>query len=258
MKFQKFLIICLLVVFLLGCKTQQGQSQQTSEQQQTSANDKPRSQGSSVSSELTQFLSNKANLQWKIAYDVATEAQGQSISMKMTQYYKGAKKIRTDMRTQGVESRTYIVNDELTVCSQTQDSWNCFKTQLQEDKIGDTEKDFQSNLGNYNAVADGSKTVAGTSAKCFKVTDKSNKISMRECFSGDGIPLYIYMAGQGFTTEMTAASFSKTVSDSDFEVPAGAQTSTMPSVPEDAGSDDPCAACNYLTGDQKDQCLASC
>lgn len=253
MKLAKILVMTAILVFLISCKTQQDTSEKMQAPKMESKT--PAQQDKGASSEFMSLLSGKANLEWKIDYDVVSKAQGQTIQTKMTQYFKGEKKIRTDAVTQGIGSRSYLVDDVLTICTNQQGSWNCFKPDIKKDNVADTEKDIKQNTGKYNIVADGTKTVAGTTAKCYKVVGDANGVNMRYCFASDGIPLYMLAESSEFMTEMTATSYSKSVSDSDFEMPAGAQIQSMPSP---GGSPDTCSACNYMTGEQKDQCLASC
>jgi len=242
------LVITAILVFLISCETQQDTSEKT--ESKTSAQ-----QDKGSSSEFMSLLSGKANLEWKIDYDIVSKAQGQTVQTKMLQYFKGEKKIRTDVATQGIESRSYLVDDVFTICTNTQGSWNCFKSDIKKDNVADTEKDIKQNTGKYNIVADGTKTIAGTTAKCYKVVGDANGVNTKYCFASDGIPLYMLVESSDFMTEMTAKSYSKSVSDSDFEIPAGTKTQSMPSP---GGSTDPCSVCDYMTGDQKDQCLAEC
>jgi len=260
MKIQKILIVCLLIVFLVGCKTEQNQStdqqvngQQASGIDSSQAKTETQSQSSS-SSEFTEFLSRKAKLQWKINYEVNAETKGEKSSYAMTQYIKGAK-LRIDSAMGGYETRMYFADDAFTSCSQENNNWNCIKISAPKDNVKEVEKGIETETENYNVMADGSKTVAGTNTKCYKITDKANSFTLRECFSNDGLPLYSHMTDKDFGTEMTATSFSKSVSDAEFELPAGAQTQELPT---QGGSFDPCSACNYLSGEEKEQCLADC
>ena len=265
MELTKILVLSILLVFLIGCKAQQSQtsgSQQDASEKPSATKEtsKPEStppakQDKGASSEFINLLSGKANLEWMIDYDVSSKVQDKTVQTKMTQYFKGEKKIRTDVAAQGIKSRSYLVNDVLTICTKNQGSWNCFKSDVKKDNVADTEKDIKQNSGKYNIVADGTKTVAGTSTKCYKVVGDTKGINMRYCFTSDGIPLYMLMESSDFMTEIIATRYSKSVSDSDFEMPAGAQTQSMPSP---GGSSDPCSACSYLTGQQKDSCLATC
>lgn len=256
MKIQKILIACLLVIFLVGCKAKQNQgtNQQISGQASGIDSSVAKTETQDQSSEFVQLLSNKAKLQWKIAYDIDTEAKGEKSSYTMTQYVKGTK-LRMDSAVSGYETRTYFADNVFTSCSQQNNNWNCIKISAPKDDMKEVEKDIKTNTENYNIVSDGSKIVAGTNTKCYKITDKENSLTWRECFSNDGIPLYAYMEAKDFKTEMTATSFSKAVSDSDFVIPAGAQTQELPIQGE---SFDPCSACNYLSGEEKEECLANC
>jgi hypothetical protein len=207
----------------------------------------------------------KRNLQWKIAYDLKSEMDGKTVMSQLTQYMKGEDRFRTDMMYDGTESRVYMVEETFTMCSKQDGDWQCFKTTPQEGDdsadVQDWETEYEQNEDDYTIVADGTKVVAGVSTKCFKVVDqKSSDSVVRYCFASDGAPLYIYFSGQGTTSEMIATSYSKSVSDSEFTPPAEAQD--FGSMYGGAGTSptggDSCSYCNYLSGTDKDNCLASC
>ena len=236
-------------------KKSEKQAVDDSQEEQQAAKKEAKQESSNAFSEFTVFLGKKAALQWQVDYDIVSNAQGTQFQSTMIQYFKGADKIRSDTKTQGVESRTYLLNGELTSCTQTSGSWNCFKIEKQKDNVEDVENGLESNPANYEVTTDGTKVIAGVTTKCFKVLEKSQGATIRYCFSGEAIPLYISFVSSQASTEMTAKSFSKSVSDSVFDIPA-ASTTSIPSAGEAAS--DPCAACAYLSGEMKDSCLASC
>jgi len=151
-----------------------------------------------------------------------------------------------------------LVDSTLTSCTNN-DGWNCYKMELKKDALAKFEDEVETSQ-KYKIEADGTKVVAGVTAKCYKVTDTDDSVTVKYCFSSEGVPLYVYFQSPQAMTEMTARSYTKTVSDSVFDLPAGASTSTMPSVPSGSSgaSNDPCAYCNYMSGADKDSCLQSC
>jgi hypothetical protein len=222
--------------------------------------------GSSASAEFLKLLGAKANLEWKVAYTIAnTDSEGETATMQLTQYMKTEKKIRMDMMAAGTESQTFMVNGVATVCSKISGSWNCFKmdTDQQEEQTPASERyetQIEENPSDYGIVADGTKQVAGVTATCFKITQNADNVEARYCFK-DSVPLYIYTKSPDFTSEMTATSYSKSVSDSDFVPPAEAKdiNALVGGLGGGAGSTaDPCSYCDMVPSDAKADCLANC
>ena len=204
--------------------------------------------------EFTDLLSARSRLEWKVSYDINTKALGQELNLKSTQYIKGAEMMRMDSAFQGTETRVYIDHDVYTSCSNTGPGWNCFKvTNKDQESTGsqDFEEDFKSEPSKYNIVKDGTMSIAGTTATCYKLTTEDS--TARYCYSSEAVPLYIKVDTKDGSTEMRATSYSKTVADSDFDLPAGAEAKEMGDI-----QNDPCAGCNYLSGSSKEACLSSC
>ena len=258
-----------LLLVLAACTSTEPQSgdvpdTEASDVAQDNANENSAVQTSDAEKEF-ESLFGKRNLQWRIAYDINSAMGDQQSTSQMTQYIKGEDRFRTDMTYEGMESRMYFVEETYTMCTRQNGEWSCFKSEPSdaEDTVDSTawESEYEENEENYNILADGTKVVAGVTAKCYKIVDESNADAVvRYCFSSDGAPLYMYFSDEESTSEMIATSYSKSVSDNDFTPPAEAQDfgsmygagGTMP-----AGGDF-CDYCNQLSGDERDQCLASC
>jgi hypothetical protein len=86
-----------------------------------------------------------------------------------------------------------------------------------------------SDLSGWNLVPTSSKNVAGQDTRCFTFTGASSAattgatagqtLSGTGCFTTQGIPLYISTKTGTISAEMTATSFSTTVTDADFALP---------------------------------------
>ena len=297
---KQFLVIALVTaVLLLGCTGQAGaqanaganagaQGQQSANGQQPPAgsNQQPAENGAganagaqanaganaqagaSASDQLAAIFGLKGALQYKVAYDIVTASDGTQTSMQTTQYVKGTNKLRMDSVYSGVESSTFIVDKVIISCSQSEGAWSCFKLSSQEDATVAATEDIESNINDYVVVADGTMQVAGTTATCYKVTGKDIAY-YRYCASSDGVPLYVKMegtsSGKAYSTEMTATSYSKVVSDSDFTPPA--TPTELPAIgggitggagASGGAGGDLCSYCSYMTGSDKEDCLASC
>lgn len=222
--------------------------------------------GSSGEAEFLKLLNQKANLEWKVAYDLKSTYVGKTTNMQMTEYMKTEKKIRMDSAFDGIETQTFMVTDVYTTCSKQDGSWSCFKLDAKKTDGVDvqaTEQKMEDNPNDYEITSDGTMQIAGVTATCFKIVSKQDKYTNRYCFK-DAVPLYVYVQTEDGTSEMKATSYSTKVSDSDFVPPAKAQDmgALTAGVGSGAGigsdSKMPCNYCDYMSGSEKTDCLKSC
>jgi hypothetical protein len=178
---------------------------------------------------------------------------------------KGEKKFRMDFGSKEGEMRSYMVNNVYTTCY-NQGEWSCMKIEGNDSdnsamESREIQKDFEEDPTQWDIGADGTKQIAGVTAQCYKMNEHGATEFVRYCFAKEGVPLYVRMESKEGVTEMEATSYSTSVSDSDFVPPAEAKDlSTMyggAGGTSPAGGD-ACAYCNYLSGTDKDECLASC
>ncbi len=221
-------------------------------------------QSSGALDDFTRLIGLKSTAQWKAAYSFTTILAGASTSSEMTQYIKGATKLRTDLSASGQQIRTYVLSGIVYVCSsEGGSSWSCMKVNSPtDDKSTQSKDDVEKNPSKYAIVADGTMQIAGATATCFKTTVEGTG-DMRECISAEGVPLYYRIVGvsegKAMEYEMKATSYTTSVSDSDFQLPAAPTELTVPSGGSSGGAGgNACSYCSYLTGSQKDECLSSC
>jgi hypothetical protein len=269
MKYTAILALAVLALMIAGCSSSTPQTPvQTSTGQDTQADTTTTTTTTNqdAAEEFEELFSTKAATEFKVDYVIKTSAEGQTMTSTMSQYMKGEEKIRADMAFNDMESRTYIMGEDFTTCTRQDNAeWSCYK--LPESEQGDEEvpivevkEDFEENPDEYTITRDGTMQVAGVTATCYKMTTTGEDASVvTYCFSKEAVPLYVKMESDEYLTEMTATTYSTRVSNSDFNLPEGAEvqeygaaTGTMP-----AGGDY-CDACNYLSGDDRDECLASC
>ena len=255
MKIYKWAILVMAILIVSGCQNNSGAS---SNNNQKVPKTQPANNAGDAASELLKVLGNKATLKWQISYNLISQAQGNNFQVPMVQYVDGKNKIRTDLTTQGVEARTYFIDGTITSCTQNSGSWNCYKSEPQKNHVSDAEKDVQINKDKYAITSDGAKTVAGASTNCFKIVEKSSAATINECFSSEGLPLYISYVSSDSTTEMTATKYSTTLASGTFDVPAAASASPAAQGSSGAAGGNSCSTCNYMSGSMKDSCLASC
>jgi len=176
---------------------------------------------SNSNSKLKNILA--AAVKYKVTYDITAAGT----SSQMTQYISGGK-IRIDMNTAGMEVQTYYMNNEYDVCNKATGNWMCQKLDYTPSTSDTAQNDVKNNIDTYNVVSSGTKIVAGVNTNCYTITTKDGTVEY--CYSNDNVPLYIKMTSGNITSEMTATSYSTTVTDQDFVVPAkvGAGISTNP------------------------------
>jgi len=266
-----FIILLGLVLVLAACENAQKSGQEANSdsqsadastnsnaQAQSTSNQQGTGSASASSGALSDFkkvFSGRSSAQWQVTYDASANSGGQQTNFAMTQYLKGKNKVRNDAAVQGIETRSYILDNVLTTCSKNDNKWTCYGSEMKKDAVAKFEDEADTSQ-DYKVESDGTKAVAGVTAKCYKVTDHENSYTIRYCFSSEGVPLYIKFDSSDASSEMTATSYSKTVSDSVFEVPAAASTMEIPSGGASGG--DACSYCNYMSGSDKDSCLQSC
>ncbi len=177
------------------------------------------SDAADAKTELKNIFSKKDNLEHIVSY---TRKITGLEDVVMTQYTKEGN-IRIDNVVGGLESRAYIKGLEMYACSKVPEGWLCFGFETPEDidyqHMDYLDEDHEA----YNVMYLEKRTIAGASAQCYKMEGTQDNSYFEYCYSSDNIPLYIKIVSseQGTTvTEMIATSYSTSVSDSDFELPA--------------------------------------
>ena len=156
----------------------------------------------------------RVNSGWKVVYDVTAGTEG---TYETTQYQKGGN-FRTDMAASGMQIRTYAVSGKISSCVLAGSAWTCTDMTSQAGgETGDLGQQVESDPAKYTITADGTMSVAGTTANCYKVVSSDG--TARYCTSPDGVPLYVKASAQGTDTIMQAKSYSTSVADSDFALP---------------------------------------
>lgn len=84
-----------------------------------------------------------------------------------------------------------------------------------------TNEDFAEELDSWFVEELPDRTIAEETAKCFSTTMAEVASQETEvCYSSEGVPLYIGHVNPDGSYTLEAIEFSRTVSDSDFELPA--------------------------------------
>lgn len=211
---------------------------------------------------LTDLIGDYKKIEYKVTYDVKSDTAKDSI---MKQYIKG-EDMRNDITTEEVEVRTYILNKAVYMCNQDSGSWSCMKFDTLTDEEEEfKEGDFMENPDKYDINYLGTRKIIGKSVSCYEISHKNEAMELQHehCYTSKGIPLYFKMImkhtemGTESFSEMTATSFSDSVSRADLTLPAEATEINLPSM-GDIGSD-PCAVCEMIPDKEaKEECLKSC
>ncbi len=257
---REFLVMAIALALLFGCPGTEPEVQQKPTAEQPAAEQQaPAEEEQGAAGALESFLGAlQGQSGWMVTYLMSgTDMQASELS----QYVMGGEKLRTDFVVSGTETRTYILDKDFYTCT-NDGAWTCFKFEMQEsasDMSYQLGSEVESNPNKYTITADGTMEVAGVTASCYRIV--SDEGTTRYCVSAEGVPLYIQTNSgtgeEGTMIEMKATTYSTQVSEADFALPAEAQEMQIPSAPR-GGEFDACSVCDYLTGEEKTECLESC
>jgi hypothetical protein len=223
------LMIALLLISIAGCKEEGSGAKKTAATKDSAAEDSldadpaeadadAEEESSGLADDFVEMMSKKTALKYTVTYKMTGSSQGSSFNYQMTQYFGGADRFRMDSANSGVETRSYLMDNKFYSCTQQGGKWNCFSIESQTESPTKQFDDIAENPTDYRVTPDGTKSVAGTTAKCYKITTPQGNV--RECLSKEGVPLYMETTFQGGSTKKEATSYKASVKDSDFQLPA--------------------------------------
>ena len=162
---------------------------------------------------------------------MTTSGTGQdaSASLDQTWYFKPPN-TRFDMAgaasTGGGKISMFLLEKGIFMCTEASGQSSCFQvpgeTAAGQNMGFDLQSTFQDDPSAFNATRQEQRTIAGQQAHCYVLagTPVSGFSSGTFCYTKSGVPLLSEWTAQGATFKMEATSFSATVPDSDFELPA--------------------------------------
>lgn len=166
------------------------------------------------------------NSTYKATYKWSVTAGGQTQTSEQTWFYK-APNSRFDFSAgPGATFSVFSLADGTYVCTNAGGQAFCQKspagTALQSNPAADFGLQLQNNPDQFNSSFTGTKSIAGQQAQCYAVKGVASSTfgDVNSCYSSTGVPLLTTMSAQGSTFAMEATSFSATVADSDFTLPA--------------------------------------
>ncbi len=147
-------------------------------------------------------------------------------TVKAIQYYKGGKYRldRVQAAANAAETSEYWMDGYYYKCTKSNaGAWGCTQTKNKFEEAGPKAMPLRNMRAdwNYTVANYGAALIAGMSAKCFRAFFKPcslcNPVESIYCFSNESV---ILLATWGESDEIVATSYSASVQDSDFVLPA--------------------------------------
>ncbi|HEY8807884.1 MAG TPA: hypothetical protein VIN70_09910 [Candidatus Limnocylindria bacterium] len=163
---------------------------------------------------------------YKATYKWSVTAGGQTSTSEQTWYYK-APNSRFDFSAgPGATFSVFSLTDGTFVCTSAGGTSFCQKSADQaafgQNPAADFALQLQGDPTKFNAAFTGTQSIAGQQAQCYSVKSIAAGAfgDVSTCYSSTGVPLKTTMTAQGSAFTMEATSFSTTVTDADFTLPA--------------------------------------
>jgi hypothetical protein len=162
---------------------------------------------------------------YKATYAWTITAGGQNTTSTQTWYYKSPNSRFDYSVGPGASFSIFSLADGTYVCTSAAGSGFCQKASGQaafgQNPAADFALQLQGDPSKFNATFTGSQSIAGQQAQCYKVQSATGTFGdVSTCYSSSGVPLKTTISASGSTVTMEATSFSSTVADSDFTLPA--------------------------------------
>jgi len=173
---------------------------------------------------------------YKVVYKITGTSGGQAMTGDQTVYAKPPK-MRVDMNFAGGGGSMYNLEDGSYMCTTMGGANTCIKMPkeqaMQQSQGAQSMERVQSNPNQYETTSQGPRQIAGQQAQCYGLKPRpGGPADFTEgtfCYASQGVPLFTQVKGQGTDMTMEATSFSASVADADFQLPA--QAMEMPAIP---------------------------
>ena len=163
---------------------------------------------------------------YKATYKWTITTGGQTQTSEQTWYYK-APNSRFDFSAgPGATFSVYSLAAGTYFCTNAGGTAFCQKSSdqstLSQNPAADFALQLQGDPSKFNASFTGTQSIAGQQAQCYTVKSLAGTGygDVSTCYSSAGVPLKTTIAAQGSTFVMEATTFSTTVTDADFTLPA--------------------------------------
>lgn len=165
---------------------------------------------------------------YKVTYKWTITAGGQTQTSEQTWYYK-APKARFDFSAgPGAIFSVYTLEDGTYICTGAGGQTFCQKgpagSGLDANPAASFGLELQGHPEQFNSSFQGTKSIAGQTAQCYGVKALTGAAfgDVTSCYSSSGVPLLTHIKSPGQEFTMEASSFSTSVTDADFKLPATA------------------------------------
>jgi hypothetical protein len=268
------LILLTLIILVCGCTSPKVTSSDLDENNDINEEKKilDNNAETEIDSEMADFSSlykegylsdHKVSYEW----ETIQGADGEAESGTYSTYRKGIDKYRFDYSQKLGETRAYLVGKDISSCSLDEDKWQCMKY-TQESNLFfppftmPSADEMDTWVMYYTFVDSGTETIAGEKTNCYSISHPESGKS-KFCLTDEGIVLFSERIDpNGIRTTLTATTFSRSVPDSDFDLPAEPidMNKLIDSMEESLGkeSGDPCSFCNDLPEELRADCLEGC
>lgn len=215
-------LLALLAVAMLALAGCGAKEQATTQQptQEVAQEEQEAQKATGPGADLANLLTKKQKLEYQITYEVHTIAGDQDMKSTMLLYSDGGNRQRTDIVIPGtMESRTYVIDRQATICNKAQNKWTCEKAEQYQSSLMQSETTLMSYPSTYDIIVSGTKQVLGKTTTCYHVEGKNNPGIIDYCFFEDSVPAYWSVEYGPTTTEMTALLYGKDVAETVWVIP---------------------------------------
>ncbi len=176
---------------------------------------------------LLDLLKSGKQANYKVSYRWSIVSGGQTITSQQTWYYKPPK-ARFDyaIAQAGTAFSVFVLENGTFVCTSAGGTSFCQKsspqTALQQNQAADFDLQLRDHPDQFNSAYQGTRAIAGQQAQCYGLKSLAGSAlgEVTSCYSSSGVPLFQQTKVQGSEVTMEATSFSTSVSDADFQLPA--------------------------------------
>jgi hypothetical protein len=168
-----------------------------------------------------------ASTPYKVTYQISSSAGGQAFGTSQTWYVSG-KNFRMDLNLgPGSSLSIFVIPEGSFTCIGTGTEAQCSSTPggaaLAQSPAAGFDADIRANPDAYGATFKETRTIAGTSASCYRLAGTAAGFSQGTvCYTSSGVPLFQQFDASGFSFTMEATAFG-VPSDADFKLPAPAR-----------------------------------
>lgn len=177
---------------------------------------------------FTDLVARSKSASYKVTYRVSSTSTGQTLTGEQTWYVKPPR-MRMDITIAGLgpagASSLFVLEDGSYLC--TSGNTMCMRfpheASQQQNPAAAVQSQLQLHSDQVKATRQASRVIAGREAECYAVTTDMASGLFAEavtCYDAQGVPLFLDSKGADMQVTLEATSYSTSVADADFELPA--------------------------------------